>query len=121
MAPRPPTGPRFRPRDLPDDDVAAYVQRGAGSAPWRYRARLRLDAPAEQVGPKLPAAVSVTPDGPERCIVAVGAETPHVVALYLGLLDVDFEVLEPPDLAAAFARLAARYQRAADRQGTAET
>ena len=113
VAPRPPAGPRFTPRALPDDDIAAYVQRGVGSAPWRYRARVRLDAPADRVAPRLPPAVTVTPDGPDRCIAAVGAETAHVVALYLGMLDVDFEILEPPDLAAAFARLAARYQRAA--------
>jgi hypothetical protein len=41
-----------------------------------------------------------------------------MLALYLGLLDVDFEVLDPPELAEAFAKLAVRYARAA-RPGTA--
>jgi hypothetical protein len=32
----------------------------------------------------------------------------------VGLLDVDFEILDPPELADAFIRLAERYQRAAN-------
>ena len=36
-----------------------------------------------------------------------------MLALYLGLLDVDFEVLDNPELAGAFGRLADRYLRAA--------
>jgi hypothetical protein len=42
-----------------------------------------------------------------------GSDTPHQLALYIGLLDTDFDILEPPDLAEAFIRLAERYQRAA--------
>ena len=47
------------------------------------------------------------------CIIEVGSDTPHQLALYIGLLDIDFEILDPPELAAAFIRLADRYQRAA--------
>ena len=35
-----------------------------------------------------------------------------MLALYLGLLDVDFEVLGPPEVAEAFGRLRDRYARA---------
>jgi hypothetical protein len=42
----------------------------------------------------------------------VGSDTPHQLALYIGLLDADFDILDPPDLAEAFIRLAERYQRA---------
>ena len=63
--------------------------------------------------------MSVTPEGPQRCLVAVGSDDAHQLALHLGLLDVDFEVLDPPELAAAFHRLAQRYHRAA-RRGQAE-
>ena len=92
---------------------AQYVQRSAGTATWRYRARIRVHAPADQVRPLLPLAVSVSTDGPDRCIVEVGSDTPHQLALYIGLLDTDFDIFEPPELAAAFVRLAERYQRAA--------
>jgi len=113
IKPKIPTGPRFNPRTLTDDDAANYVQRSAGSATWRYRARIRIHAPLDQVRPLLPLAVDVSSDGPDRCIIEAGSDTPHQLALYIGLLDTDFEILEPPDLAAAFARLAERYQRAA--------
>ena len=113
MTPKTPTGPRFKPRTLSDDEAAQYVQRSAGTATWRYRARIRIHAPASQVRELLPLAVSVSADGPEDCIIEVGSDTPHQLALYIGLLDIDFEILDPPELAAAFIRLADRYQRAA--------
>ena len=53
--------------------------------------------------------------GEDSCIIEVGSDTPHQLALYLGLLDVDFEVLDAPELAAAFERLADRHHRAARR------
>jgi predicted DNA-binding transcriptional regulator YafY len=119
LAPRTPTGPRFRPRELPETDVATFVQRGAGAATWRSFARVRLHAPAEQVRPKLPPAVKLQPDGPDRCVVEVGSDTPEMLTLYLGLLDVDFEVLDAPDFAAHLEKVAARFRRAA-RSATAE-
>jgi predicted DNA-binding transcriptional regulator YafY len=110
-----PTGPRFKRRTLTDDEASSYVQRSGGSATWRYRARLRIHASADQVRALLPVAVAVSADGPDRCIIEAGSDTPHQLALYVGLLDIDFEILEPPELADAFVRLAERYQRAAQR------
>lgn len=113
ITPKTPTGPRFKPRTLSDEEAASHVQRSAGSATWRYRARIRIYAPVDQVRALLPLAVDVSPDGPDRCIIEAGSDTPHQLALYIGLLDTDFEILEPPDLARAFVRLAERYHRAA--------
>jgi predicted DNA-binding transcriptional regulator YafY len=113
MTPKVPTGPRFTPRALPEGDVATFVQRGAGAATWRSFARVRLHAPAEQVRPKLPPAVRLEPDGPDRCVAEVGSDTPQMLALYIGLLDVDFEVLDAPEFAAHLHRLADRLHRAA--------
>jgi predicted DNA-binding transcriptional regulator YafY len=113
ITPKTPTGPRFRPRTLTDDEVSRFVQRSAGTATWRYRARIRIHAPVDQVRALLPLAVNVSADGPDRCIIEAGSDTPHQLALYVGLLDIDFDILEPPDLAEAFIRLAERYQRAA--------
>jgi biotin operon repressor BirA-like protein len=113
ITPKTPTGPRFKPRTLTDEDASSHVQRSAGSATWRYRARIRIHAPIDQVRALLPLAVDVSSDGPDRCIIEAGSDTPHQLALYIGLLDTDFEILEPADLAEAFVRLAERYQRAA--------
>ena len=118
LHPHTPTGPRFAPREPPDGDVAAYVLRNVGSATWRYRASIRLYAPADVVVAKLPYAL-----GPVRavdehsCLVTVGSDSPHMLAVYLGLLDVDFEITDPPELVAAFRTLADRYRRATRRVG----
>ncbi len=114
MTPRIPTGPRFTPRPEPDGDASAYVQRRDGAATWAYRARVRLHASAEQVAARLPMAVSVQPEGPDRCVVEVGSDTPHMLTLYLGLLDVDFEVIDAPELAEHLERMADRFRRAAE-------
>jgi hypothetical protein len=37
-----------------------------------------------------------------------------MLALYLGLLDADFDIIDAPELADALRTLAARYHRAAD-------
>jgi predicted DNA-binding transcriptional regulator YafY len=113
LTPIVPTGPRFAPRELPEEDVATFVQRGAGSATWRTRARVLVHAPAEQVRPKLPPAVHVEPAGDNRCLVEVGSDTPEILAIYICMLDVDFVVIDGPELAAVLEQMAARLLRAA--------
>lgn len=112
ISPRTPTGPRFTPRDLADD-VSSYVQRGVGSAIWDYTSRVTVHAPADQVRRRLPPAVAVTELDEQTCLVDVGADSPHMLALYLGLLDVDFEATDSPELSEHLEKLAARYRRAA--------
>jgi predicted DNA-binding transcriptional regulator YafY len=116
IAPRRPTGPRFPPRELPDDP-STMVQRSVGSAVWRYHGRIRLHAPAARARALLPPAVSIVTESPDTCVAEVGSDSPHMLALYVGLLDVDFEVLDPPELGDAFARLADRYLRASRASG----
>jgi hypothetical protein len=52
--------------------------------------------------------------GQGACLVDAGSDTPHMLALYLGLLDADFRVDEsaPPELAGCLRALSARYARA---------
>src|SRR6266545_3104861 len=61
IRPRSPNGPRFAARQDPDGDLIAYVEKGLGSAMWRYRARAKVHAPAEEVAARLPPAVVVEP------------------------------------------------------------
>jgi predicted DNA-binding transcriptional regulator YafY len=113
IEPRTPTGPRFPPRDPPDGDVAAYVTLNVGSATWRYRASVRLHAPADVVAAKLPFTLGPVQALDENtCLLNAGSDSPHMLAVYLGMLDVDFEITDPPELVAAFRTLADRYQRA---------
>ncbi len=113
LTPKVPTGPRFTPRELPEGDVASFVQRGAGAATWRFFARVLLHASADEVRAKLPPSVVVHPEGADRCVVEVGSDTPQMLTLYIGLLDVDFEVLDSPELSEHLETMAARFQRAA--------
>jgi predicted DNA-binding transcriptional regulator YafY len=113
VRPRTPAGPRFIPRRVPGGDVTAYVERSVGRATWRYRARVLLHAPAASLAGRLPPAVELEPVDERSCIATAGADDPGVLALYLGLLDVDFDLLDAPELAEALARLARRYARAA--------
>jgi len=112
---RAPTGPRFTPRPLPpDDELAADLARGVAEATWRYRAQIVVHSPAAHVRARLPIPVEVRALGTDRCTFEPGADHPQMLALYLGLLDADFEVIDSPELADALRSLAARYQRAAD-------
>jgi predicted DNA-binding transcriptional regulator YafY len=116
--PRIPTGPRFAPRDPPDGDVASYLLRGVGAATWRYRARVIVHAPATVIAGRLPPAVLVEAVDEQTCIVSVGSDTPQMLALYLGMLDADFEVGEAPELVEQLRTLADRYRRAITTSGT---
>lgn len=113
--PRTPTGPRFTPRELPpDEDLLARVARGVAQATWQYRARVVVHAPAAYVRARLPVRAEVTELDDERCVFTPGSDNPELLALYIGMLGVDFDVVEGPDLVEAMRTLAARYQRAAD-------
>jgi predicted DNA-binding transcriptional regulator YafY len=114
IEPRPPTGPRFAPRDLPEGDIAAYVSRRVSSAGWRFRARVTVHAPAEQIAARINPAVGVLePVDAGTCVLDTGAVTVEILAVYLGLLGADFEVDGPPQLLAYLSLLAQRYRRAA--------
>ncbi|MBO0809307.1 MAG: YafY family transcriptional regulator [Actinobacteria bacterium] len=112
---RTPAGPRFVPRELPGDgDLAAYVARGVSAAGFRFRARVTVHAPAAEVAARISPAVGLVEAVDEHsCVLATGAGRVETVAVYLGLLDLDFTVIEPPELAERLRLLAARYQRAA--------
>jgi predicted DNA-binding transcriptional regulator YafY len=117
VEPRTPTGPRFTPRDHPEGDVAAYVSRGVSAAAWRYHTRVTVHAPAEVVAARITPAVGLVEAVDESsCVLATGADTLETLAVYLGLLGVDFDVSEPPELIEHLRLLAERYRRAATLQ-----
>jgi predicted DNA-binding transcriptional regulator YafY len=115
IEPRMPTGPRFTPRELPPDrEIAAQVARGVGEATWRYRASVIVHASAAYVRKRLPIPVQVRSLGEDRCAFEPGSDHPEMLALYLGMLDADFTVVDSPELVAALRKLTGRYQRAID-------
>jgi predicted DNA-binding transcriptional regulator YafY len=110
-----PTGPRFAPRPLPtDQEIAARVARGVGEATWRFRARVTVHASAEHVRARLPIAIPVQALAEDRCTFEPGSDDARMLALYLGLLDADFTIVDAPELVDALAALTARFRRAID-------
>jgi predicted DNA-binding transcriptional regulator YafY len=113
IKPRTPAGPRFTPRALPPDrEIAAQVARGVGEASWRYRARVIVHAPAAHVRDRLPIPMDVQPLGEDRCAFEPGSDHPEMLALYLGMLDADFTIVDSPDLVDALRKLTRRYRQA---------
>src|SRR5690606_14995825 len=107
------TGGRFVPRDPPD--AAAFVGYAVTTAPYMYRARVRLAAPAREIAQAVPPTVGIVEALDERaCLLTLGANSLDVIAVHLAALGVDFVVLEPPELAAHLRTLADRLARAAD-------
>ncbi|WP_433474554.1 helix-turn-helix transcriptional regulator [Spirillospora sp. CA-142024] len=98
---------RFRPREHPDP--VAYVQRSVTEAPYRYVARIRVHAEPDRVRELMPPQVGRVEDGRDGwCVLVVGAEDLDLLAVHVVRLGFETEVLEPPELRAAAARLARR-------------
>jgi predicted DNA-binding transcriptional regulator YafY len=113
LTPRIPTGPRFTPRELPAEDLAAYVTRGVGEAYRQVRARIVIHAPVEVIAERhTPLFGSLEAVDENTCVLESGANNPESLAHYLGTLDVDFTVTDPPELVERLRELADRYARA---------
>jgi predicted DNA-binding transcriptional regulator YafY len=113
IEPRTPVGPRFTPRQLPPDpEITAWLARGVAEATWRYRARVIVHASAAHVRSRLPVPMEVRELADDRCEFEPGSDHPEMLALYLGMLDADFTVVDSPELVAALRALTARFQRA---------
>jgi predicted DNA-binding transcriptional regulator YafY len=104
-------GPRFAPRELPEG-AAERVARGVSTRAFRYRARVTLRTPAEQVtGWASPTFVQVEPVDEGSCILRTGANSLDDLVSRLTCFGVDFEVHEPPELVAHLRTVAARLGR----------
>lgn len=116
ITPRTPTGPRFTPRQVPGGDVTEYVSaRFKGSDVqnrWPCSGRVILHLPASDVLPF--AGDGIVEDlGEDRCRLEVGSWSWVALAAALNRFDTDIDVEGPPELADAFAQLAARNARTA--------
>lgn len=121
LALRTPNGPKFTPRPVPDD-LERDLVRGITTSAYRYRCRLLVEASTERVrevfGPTV-AAVTPLPDG--RCEVETGSASLTEVAVYVGLLEAEFTILEPAELTGVVAGVAGRLGRAAARSRSTDS
>ncbi|MEV6908999.1 YafY family protein [Amycolatopsis sp. NPDC051071] len=112
LTPRIPAGPRFTPRDLPED-VTDRVRRGVSSAAWRYRADVTVHASAAEVTGRInPAVGTVEAVDESTCVLHTGADSIETLAVHLGLLGYRFEVTAPACLVDYLRTLADRYRDA---------
>ncbi|WAU83293.1 WYL domain-containing protein [Streptomyces sp. Qhu-G9] len=117
ITPRIPTGPRFSPRELPAEDVAAFVTgrfRGSDGSDddWPCRGEVILGLPATAVSRHMPDG-AVETLGADRCRLVLGSWSWAALAATVGRFDADIEVVGPAELRDAFAHLARRYADAA--------
>ena len=110
---RTPGAGRFAPDPLDGGDYAAFVLRDVAFAGWNVHCRIRVDAPAQEVLRRINPTVGVVETVDEdHCIFVTGAETIEMVAVWIGMLGLDFHVDEPPELVAHLRTLAERYAAA---------
>ncbi|KAA1428008.1 YafY family transcriptional regulator [Nocardioides antri] len=111
------TGQRFRPRDLPGGDALAFVRSGLRSQPQRYQVRVRLAAPAAEVGRMMGRWGSVETVSDGECRMILNTDTLDWPVMILAGLDCAFTVEAPDELSALLGRLGERFVRSAARPG----
>jgi len=108
MVPLTPTGPRFTPRELPAPDVSAYLAERFGRPGWPCRGEAILHVPAARIAPWVGSQAEVEAIDAERCRVLAGSWSWSGLASWLGMFDVDFEIVGPDELRQAAATLSRR-------------
>ena len=120
IAPRISTDRRFTPRKLPARDIGAYVSAAVSTARDRYQARVVLRAPLAEVAKRVPPSYGSLEAIDERsCLLRTGSDWLGGLAVYVAMIGVDFEVLEPPELVDEVRALAGRFTRATKRESAA--
>ncbi|HYZ08815.1 MAG TPA: YafY family protein [Pseudonocardiaceae bacterium] len=92
------TGSRFRPRELPAEDAAAFVRAGIDHLPAPYAVEVLVHAPAAAVRDRVGRWASVDEVDDERCLLRMNTDSLDWPALAVGAVGADFEVLSPPEL-----------------------
>jgi predicted DNA-binding transcriptional regulator YafY len=107
-----PTGARFRPRELPAEDAAAFVHTSTG-APAAHTVRVLVHAPEARVRQVVGQWGTVEPAGADRCHLTMTSAGLDWPAQALGNIGADFEVLGPPEFTAHLRDWGTRFMRAA--------
>ncbi|KAB8158898.1 WYL domain-containing protein [Streptomyces sp. 3MP-14] len=105
-------GGRFRPRELPAQDAAAFVRARLREPSAPHEVEAVVEAPAATVRRRVGRWSTVEEIGPERSRVRMSVDSLEWPMMMLGALEAEFRVVHPPELHAAVAALAARFTRA---------
>jgi hypothetical protein len=100
---------------MPGEDYTTFVLRDVASTGWKVHARITVFASAEDVLSRIHAAVGIVESVDEStCILVTGADSLEVIAVYIGMLGLDFKVTEPAALVEHLRVLGQRYAQAID-------
>ena len=106
------TGARFRTRELPAEDAAAYVRAGLRNLPTSYEVEVLVEAPADEIRARIGRWVTVEEAGERRCRMRMSADSLDWAALAVGALAADFTVVSPPELREHLRQWGERFARA---------
>ena len=109
------TGARFRPRELPAHDAAAFVRDGIENAPAAHAVEAIVHAPAVTVRAALGRWGTIEEMDDERCRLRMTADSLDWPALALGTVGAEFEVVGPPELIEHIREWGIRFRRATRR------
>lgn len=102
------SGQRFRPREIPGGDAAAYVSRGLRTRPRQHRVVVTMAVPAATAEASVGRWAGIEPLGEDRCRMTMDTDTLDWPVLVLAGLDCDFAVEAPDELGELLGRFAAR-------------
>lgn len=110
---RQPGASRFTAAPLEGGDYAAFVLRDVAFHGWKVHACIAVDAPASEVRARINPAVGVVETiDEEHSVLLTGGDSVEIVAVWIGMLGLDFHVSEPPELVEHVRTLQQRYVRA---------
>ena len=109
-----PTAVRFRERPLPEGDAAAFVAEAIRTPFSKHQAVLRLHAPVGALRDRVPPSAGVLEaDGDDRCVLRTATDSLEWLAMFVGVLGVDFEIIDPPELLECISAIGDRFASAA--------
>jgi hypothetical protein len=110
---RVPGGRRFTPSPLLGEDFTAFVLREVAFSGWNVHVRIAVDAPADEVLRRINPTVGVVESvDDDHSVLVTGGDSVEVVAVWIGMLGLDFHVTEPPELLDHLRTVSDRYARA---------
>ena len=108
---RTPGGRRFTPLPFPGD-LTEFVVREVARTGWAVHARIHVHAPADEVMARInPAVGTVEAVTDTESVLVTGGDSLEVVAVWIGMLGLDFTVTSPPALVDHLRVLAAATRR----------
>jgi predicted DNA-binding transcriptional regulator YafY len=108
-----PGGRRFRPTPFPEREYTSFVLREVAFTGWAVHARVLVDASADEVLARINPTVGVVePVDDGHCVLVTGGDSVEVVAVWIGMLGLDFHVEGPRALVEALRVQARRYAAA---------